>query len=448
MYIFTSLMRKQFITDLYNGFIMKVYKFGGASNATASSMHNTCKIIDAEKENKLVVVVSAVGKVTNALEKIAEAFYNEAKEEALQLFADIKVFHEDYIEEVLTTQKQAAKEKLKEFYTEIEWMLHDKPVRKYDYYYDQIVCCGEMFSTVILYHLLLEKNVKVAWLDVRDLLRTDNNFRDAFIDWEVSEELVKASIPEALQTFDVVITQGFVGSTDENESTTLGREGSDFTAAIFANILEAENVTIWKDVQGVMSGDPRSHKKAVLLPSLSYREVIEMAYYGAQVIHPKTIKPLQNKKIPLLVKSFLDTSLPGTVISGDQVKGLPPIVIYQKNQCLISFFSKDFSFAEGEPINKLFDILNELKIKPALTQNAAISLLCCFTYREEKIQALAAEASAIFDVQVQRDLALLTIRHYDDATIEDYLTGKNVLLTQKTNETLQVLILENETATS
>lgn len=448
MYIFTSLVRKQFITDKYNGVIMKVYKFGGASNATAASMINTCKIIDAGKQNKLVVVVSAVGKVTNALEKIAEAFYKEEKVEALQLFNDIKVFHEDYIEEVLTTQKQAAKEKLKEFYTEIEWMLHDKPVRQYDYYYDQIVCCGEMFSTVILYHLLLEKNVKAAWLDVRDLIRTDNNFRDAFIDWEVSNTNVTAAITDTFTHADVVITQGFVGSTYDNESTTLGREGSDFTAAIFANILEAESVTIWKDVQGVMSGDPRSHKKAVLLPSLSYREVIEMAYYGAQVIHPKTIKPLQNKQIPLLVKSFLDTSLPGTVISGEQVKGLPPIVIYQRNQCLISFFSKDFSFAEGEPINKLFDILNELKIKPALTQNAAISLLCCFTYREEKIQTLAAEASTIFDVQVQKDLALLTIRHYDDATIEDYLTGKNVLLTQKTNETLQVLLLEQAEATS
>lgn len=425
---------------------MKVYKFGGASNATADSMRNTCNIIRSANEgSELLVVVSAVGKVTNALEKIVEAFYSNDQEGALKLFQDIKDFHENYIDEVLNEQKEPAKEKLKEFFTEIEWLLYDKPVRPFDYYYDQIVCCGEMFSTVILYHLLLEMGTSVSWLDVRDLIRTDNNFRDAFIDWKVSEELINTAIPKSLKISNVVITQGFVGSTDENESTTLGREGSDFTAAIFANILNAESVTIWKDVQGVMSGDPRSHEKAVLMPSLSYREVIEMAYYGAQVIHPKTIKPLQNKQIPLLVKSFLDPALPGTLISGDLVKGLPPVVIYQKNQCLISFFSKDFSFAEGEPINKLFGILNELKIKPALTQNAAISLLCCFTYRELKIQELAAKASEIFDVQVQKDLALLTIRHYDEQTISDYVTGRTILLTQKTKEIIQVLMLdENE----
>ena len=423
---------------------MNIYKFGGASNATAGSMHNTCEIIKAASAGKLVVVVSAVGKVTNALEKIVEAFYHDAQEEALSLFQEMKTFHNEYMDELLTMQKDAAKEKLKEFFTEIEWLLYDKPVRPYDYYYDQIVCCGEMFSTVILYHLLLEKETSATWLDVRDLIRTDNNFREASIDWETSEALIVPSMTTALLKFDIVITQGFVGSTYENESTTLGREGSDFTAAIFANILNAESVTIWKDVQGVMSGDPRSHEKAVLMPSLSYQEVIEMAYYGAQVIHPKTIKPLQNKQIPLLVKSFLNTSLPGTLISGVQVKGLPPVVIYQKNQCLIRFFSKDFSFAEGEPINQLFDILNELKIKPALTQNAAISLLCCFTYREQKIQELAEKASDIFDVQVQKDLALLTIRHYDAETIDDYLAGRTILLTQKTNEIIQVLMLDED----
>ncbi|HMC99071.1 MAG TPA: hypothetical protein VKH37_02930, partial [Ferruginibacter sp.] len=240
--------------------------------------------------------------------------------------------------------------------------------------------------------------------------------------------------------YDIVITQGFIGATDENESTTLGREGSDFSAAIFANLLDAESQTIWKDVEGVMNADPKTFPGAQIIPSLSYREVVEMAYYGAQVIHPKTIKPLKNKNIPLYVKCFLDPKLPGTVISNKPVHNLPPIIVVKNNQVLMELSSKDFSFVEEKPISQLHEMLDHIRIHPNLSQNGAISLVCCLDDQSEKIEQLALAASSIFDVQLEKDLTLLTIRHYDDATIEELTKDKTILLEQKTIETIQVLM--------
>jgi len=233
------------------------------------------------------------------------------------------------------------------------------------------------------------------------------------------------------------MTQGFIGSTDENESTTLGREGSDYSAAIFANIMNAESLTIWKDVPAVMNADPNKFKDAVNIPLLNYTEVIEMAYYGAQVIHPKTIKPLQNKNIPLYVKSFLDTNLPGTIINADKAINLPPIIVLKGQQVLIHFRSKDFSFMEGRALGQIF---NAVKLQPNLTQNTAISFVCCFDGHAEKTGQIAADASLLFDVDVERDLSLLTIRHYDNATIEKLTKDKNTILEQRTPETLQAVI--------
>ena len=240
--------------------------------------------------------------------------------------------------------------------------------------------------------------------------------------------------------YDVVMTQGFIGSTDENESTTLGREGSDYSAAIFANILHAENLTIWKDVPAVMNADPNKFEEAVNIPLLSYTEVIEMAYYGAQVIHPKTIKPLQNKSIPLLVKSFLDTELPGTIINADKSVNLPPIIVLKSQQVLIHFRSKDFSFMEGKALGQLHKIFNAVKLQPNLTQNTAISFVCCFDGHAEKTGQIAAEASLLFDVDVERELFLLTIRHYDNETINKLTDGRKVILEQRTPETMQAVI--------
>jgi aspartate kinase len=418
---------------------MRVFKFGGASINNIERIKNTSVIIKDNASNKLLVVVSAMGKTTNALEKIAEAYFENRKDDALHLFEQLKNNHLEVVKYLLVHNWKAAEDQLKDFFTEIEWMLHDKPVRNYDYYYDQIVCCGELFSTCIVAHYLAEQNVKVKWMDIRDIFRTDNNFRDAGVDFDYTTSKINHDILPLFKEYDVIMTQGFIGSTDENESTTLGREGSDYSAAIFANILQADGLTIWKDVPAVMNADPNKFKEAVNIPLLNYTEVIEMAYYGAQVIHPKTIKPLQNKNIPLYVKSFLDTDLPGTVINGDKTSSLPPIIVLKSQQVLIHFRSKDFSFMEGKALGQLHKIFNAVKLQPNLTQNTAISFVCCFDGHEEKTSQIAAEASLVFDVDVERNLSLLTIRHYDNATIANLTDGKNIILEQRTPETLQAI---------
>jgi aspartate kinase len=419
---------------------MKVFKFGGASINSVERFKNVGSIVQSQPGEKLLIIVSAMGKTTNALEKVAEAFFDNRKEDAIQLFEQVKDNHLNFLKYLTTLQWQKAVSQLKDFFTEIEWLLHDKPVRAYDYYYDQVVCCGELLSSSMLAHYLCEIKVNAAWIDVRDIVRTDNNFRDAGVDWAFTEASIKENVLTLFKDYDVVVTQGFIGATDENESTTLGREGSDYSAAIFANLLPAESVTIWKDVEAVMSADPKQFTDAVNIYELGYTEVIEMAYYGAQVIHPKTIKPLQNKGIPLLVKSFIDPQLPGTVISNKNAKNLPPVIVVKEKQVLMQFKSKDFSFVEDKPVDSLHRIFREIKIKPNLSQNTAISLLCCFDDHPEKIDALAIAASEIFDVEVEKNLSLLTIRHYDAATIEKLTMQKAVVLEQKTPVTVQMLV--------
>ena len=421
---------------------MKVFKFGGASINSFERIQNLAVILKEYKNEKIVIVISAMGKMTNALEKVTEAFYSGRKEDALQLFEKIKQNHLTLLKYAVTQQWEAATNDLLNFFTEVEWLLHDKPVKDYNYYYDQVVCSGELLSSTIVSYFLNEEKIPNKWIDVRDLLRTDDTFRDAIIDWSVTQKKIEEKILPLFNENNLIITQGFIGCTDENESTTLGREGSDYTAAVFANILNAESVTIWKDVEGVMNADPKDLPEAVNIPELSYKEVIEMAYYGAQVIHPKTIKPLQNKNIPLNVKSFLNVQLPGTVITAKNPHDLPPIIVYKRNQVLITFESKDFSFVEGKPVNTLYEILNEIKIKPNLTQNAAISLYVCMDDITEKIDKIAIKASAIFDVQLEKNLTLLTIRHYTGEFLNKLTENKTIVLEQKTAHTIQMLMRE------
>ena len=278
-------------------------------------------------------------------------------------------------------------------------------------------------------------------MDVRDLLHTDNNFRDAAIDWKYSS----TTIPEAIRnaTHPITVTQGFIGATPDNESTTLGREGSDYTAAVFANILGAESVTIWKDVEGIMNADPKLFPDAELIDELSYTEVIEMAYYGAQVIHPKTIKPLQNKNIPLLVKCFLDPTLPGTVIHRKSAKNLPPIVVVKYNQVLVHLKTQDFSFVGEAPMSQLYQWFGKLKIRPNLIQTGAVSLQLCMDNHPEKIDLLAQEASTLFDVQIEKQLTLLTIRHYNKSVLDQLTAGQQMILRQQTPETIQYVLRGN-----
>lgn len=419
---------------------MKVYKFGGASINNIERIQNVASIIRGVPGEKILLVISAMGKTTNALEKVVDAWFEGRKEDALQLFEQVKDSHLNTLKYLTTLQWQHAENQLKVFFTEVEWMLHDKPMRPYDYYYDQVVCCGELLSSSIVSHYFIEEKIKNIWVDVRDIISTDNNFRDAVVDWGATAKKINDNLLPLFNEVDIIITQGFIGATDENESTTLGREGSDYSAAIFANLLSASSVTIWKDVEAVMNADPRRFKDAVNIHSLSYTEVIEMAYYGAQVIHPKTIKPLQNKNIPLLVKSFLDPSLQGTRISDRESKNLPPVIVVKEKQVLINFRSKDFSFVGDRPVEQLQELYHMLKIKPNLSQNTAISLLCCFDDHPEKIDLLASNASQLFDVKVEKNLTLVTIRHYDKGTINRFTKGKQVVLEQKTMETVQLLM--------
>ena len=417
---------------------MKVFKFGGASINSTERIENVAKIIRSFPGEKLLIIISAMGKVTNALEMVAGEFYKGNKEQALALFNELKKEH-------LNVAAQLTGDTMPPFndlFTEVEWLLHDKPVREYDYYYDQIVCIGELLSTAIVSHYFNQCGIKNQWIDVRDIVRTDDNFRDAGIDWNYTQAKVNDEVAPMFQHTDIVITQGFIGCTDENESTTLGREGSDYTAAIFANMLNAESQTIWKDVEGVMNADPKKFTDAVFISELSYTEVIEMAYYGAQVIHPKTIKPLQNKGIPLHVKCFLNAALQGTVISNQPAHNLPPIIVVKQEQVLLQFSSKDFSFIGEKGVGKLYDLFADIKIRPNLMQSGAITVLCSLDDRPERIEKLALAASELFDVQVEKNLTLLTVRHYNDAIVEKLTAGRQQVLSQKTTETIQVVMKE------
>lgn len=415
---------------------MKVFKFGGASVNSVERIQNLAAIVKDYQYQPLVIIISAMGKTTNSLEKVAESFYAGNRNEALQLFDAVKQHHINISKYLLVTQFNECLLQLTDFFTEVEWLLHDKPVREYDYYYDQVVCIGELLSTAIISHYLNESGIGNEWLDVRDLLRTDNTFRDASVDWDYTSERIRHRVSQP----GIYLTQGFIGCTADNESTTLGREGSDFTAAIFANILNAESLTIWKDVEAVMNADPKRFPEAQPLQELNFTEVIEMAYYGAQVIHPKTIKPLQNKGIPLYVKCFLNPELPGTLIHKKNSKELPPIIVVKENQALLHLNSQDFSFVGEEPMSWLYTMLHKIKTKPNLIQTGAINVQLCMDYRAEKIEQLAAAAAALFDVQVEKDLTLLTIRHYNTEIFEQLTRGKEIVLTQRTVDTVQVLV--------
>jgi aspartate kinase len=422
---------------------MKVFKFGGASVNSVDRIRKVGDILKKFSDEKILVVISAIGKTTNALEKITEVFFNQQKEEALKQFEIIKQQHLLMADELLKSHFDQCEDKLKNFFTEVEWMLHDKPVREFDYYYDQIVCTGELLSTTIISFYLQEAGVENEWIDVRDIIRTDDNFRDAEIDWSFTQTKVNDEIKVALNENRIVLTQGFIGSTDENESTTLGREGSDYTAAIFANMLDAESLTIWKDVEGVMNADPKKFPAAKTIPTLNYNEVIEMAYYGAQVIHPKTIKPLQNKNIPLHVKSFLDPSLLGTIIHNKLLHYLPPIIVLKEKQVMIELRSKDYSFVGEHHMATIYRLLEKLKINPNMTQNTAISFVCVLDDHSDKIEKLAFEASKVFDVELLKSLCLLTVRHYDKKNPEEFTKENSILLRQQTTETVQFLMQDN-----
>lgn len=417
----------------------KVFKFGGASVKDAAGIKNVCNIIRDYGNGPLVVVVSAMGKTTNALEHIVDAYVKE-QSTGMELLNEIRNQHFAVMAE-LFPQNHEAFALVNDLFVEIEWVLEDPVVDAYDYLYDQIVSVGELVSTRIIAAYLNEQKVKTTWLDARDVVLTNDTFRDAKIQWTETTKRIRAKVEPLLADTQVVLTQGFIGSTSENWNTTLGREGSDFSAAIFSYCLEVESMSIWKDVPGVLTADPRIFDEVVLLERLSYKEAIEMTYYGAKVIHPKTIKPLQNKNIPMYVKSFVNPEDPGTMISeeGELIK-YPPIIVVEKDQTLLHIATKDFSFVAESHLSSIFKLLDEHRIKVNMMQNMAISFSACVTNNPRRMEKLLAVLEEDFKVVREDNLELLTIRHYHESILEELTKGKIILYEERIRQTVQVVM--------
>lgn len=417
---------------------MKVFKFGGASVKDAAGIKNVADIIRKYGDEKTLVIVSATGKTTNALEEVVSAYFNNSGE-AKSKIQSIKNNHFEICKGLFGDQPSAVYDQLENLFVELEWQVEEERLDSYNYVYDQIVSVGELLSSVILSHYLNFAGVKNEWVDVRDILKTDDTYREAVINWEESTQKVESILRPMLER-NTVVAQGFIGSTPDNCTTTLGREGSDYTAAIFANILNAESQTIWKDVPGVMSGDPRKFQDAVFMDELTYLEAVEMTFYGASVIHPKTIKPIQNKNIPLLVKSFINPDGKGTKVHGASHHiEYPPVRVVKDNQALLTFHTKDFSFVADETVGDLLKAFADANLKINMIQTGAISLQAVVDNTPEKIAKVKASVESNFDILEEQDLVILTIRHYNDEVIAKHLDGKNPILTQKRPSTFQVL---------
>ncbi len=419
---------------------MQVYKFGGASIATPERMRALLPII-SQAERPLLLVVSALGKTTNQLEAIVAAAAKGEVEEARTLTAALETVHRQYAQDILHgAHLQAAEEAMTLILTELEWSLDDAAHQAYDYVYDQMVCVGELLSTTIFSHYLNQEGCQNTWLDVRDIIRTNSHYRDAQVDEAFTEKAVNEKLLPLWNAQSIVITQGFIGATDENHSTTLGREGSDYTAALLGSMLNATKVTIWKDVEGLLNADPRLFDDTIKIPQISYYEVIEMAYYGAQVIHPKTIKPLHNKGIPLAVKCFLNPSLEGTLIDVNIDAAYPPIIVCKKNQVLLEVISKDYSFVTEDVLSQIYELFAKHRVKINMMQNAAISLVAAIDNRQDKIAPLINDLQIQFMVRRNEEVELLTVRHYDEAILNMLCAGKSILLQQKTRKTAQFIV--------
>lgn len=419
---------------------MQVYKFGGASIESPERMKALLPIIAAAKD-QLIVVVSAKGKTTNLLESITHEACYGSKEQAGHMLKALESDHLDYAQKVLTEKAfEQITQELNEYFSELQWAVDDASANQFDYSYDQIVCMGELLSTKIFAAFLCDQGLSYEWVDSRSLIRTDDTYRDAKVDWEQSQKQSDQILGSIIAKGKNVVVQGFIGATSDNASVTLGREGSDYSAAMMAAMLGGQSVTIWKDVEGLKNADPKIFKDTVKIEAITYHEVIEMAYYGAQVIHPKTIKPLQNNNIPLYVKCFLNKDLKGTVIQ-NEVSSIfyPPLIILKKDQILLQVTTRDFSFITEDNLSKLYSMFHQLKIKINLIQNAAISFVACIDNKPEQVKRLIALLEKDFKVFSNEDVHLLTIRHYTPETLFDLTKGRFPLLEQKTRETVQIV---------
>ena len=421
--------------------IIKVFKFGGASVKDAEGVKNVAHILQRFKEEKIVIIVSAMGKTTNALEEVVAA--HAAKNgKAWELLNAVKKQHYDIMDQLFDKKHDIYPEVNDLFNAEAEWVLEEEPHDNYDFLYDQIVAVGELVSTRIVAAYLNTVDLPTQWLDARDVILTDDIYREGWVQWEETQENANRIVKPMLEQPGFILTQGFIGTTRENFTTTLGREGSDYTAAIFSFCLDAESMTIWKDVPGVLNADPRLFDNTVKLDRLSYKEAIEMTYYGAKVIHPKTIKPLQNKNIPLYVKSFINPEAEGTYISSDVEDLYPPIITVEKNQTMLQIFTRDFSFVAEHHLSTLFQMIADLRLMVNMMQNSAISFSVCVTDLEidDKVDRFVAMLQKDFKVQVDKGLEVIAVRHPQDNVLENLLKGKMILMEERVKETLQFVV--------
>jgi aspartate kinase len=414
---------------------MRVFKFGGASVKDAAGVKNCVAVLEKVGDQEVVMVVSAMGKMTNKLELVVNNYFNN-KNELTNTVNEVVDFHNTILFELFPNKSHVIYKKTQELFEDLKGFLSRNKSPNYSFVYDQVVSYGELLSTTIISSYLLEAHIENDWLDVRDVIKTDDKYRDANVNWEITQKNITSKINRKTLT----ITQGFLGSDKNNNTTTLGREGSDYTAAIFAYCLNATNVTIWKDVPGVLNADPRYFENTELLHQISYEEAIELAFYGASVIHPKTLQPLQRKEIPLYVKSFLNPEANGTCVSkGKQLEPFVPCFIVKKNQVLISLSSLDFSFIVEENISDIFALLHKYKLKVDVIQNSAISFTVCANDTYGNLDAILQALRSKYRVTSNSDVSLYTIRHFNDASLVQVVNNKEVLFKQENRKTLQVI---------
>jgi aspartate kinase len=415
---------------------MRVFKFGGASVKDADGVKNVVKVLQEVGHEKTLVVISAMGKTTNAMEAVVDAYF-EDKTKVPSVVQEVITFHNDILSNLFENKNHNIYSKIKKLFDEVQGFLVWNKSPHYNFVYDQVVGYGELVSTTIVSAYLNEVGLRNNWVDVRELIKTDDSYRDTIVNWEKTQ----ANVSKIIDRKILNITQGFLGSDDNNFTTTLGREGSDYTAAILAYCLNATSVTIWKDVPGVLNADPRYFNETQLLNNISYREAIELAFYGASVIHPKTLQPLQRKEIPLHVKSFIKPVDKGTTVGkGVGIEPLVPCFIVKKNQVLMKLSSLDFSFIVEDSISELFKMFHEYKMKVDLIQNSAISFSVCVDNKFGRLDELLNNLKSRFKVVCQEDVSLYTIRHFDTKAITSLLNGHEVLLEQRGTETVQFVI--------
>ena len=424
---------------------MIVFKFGGASVKDAKAVKNVANVLSMYPNEKIVVVISAMGKTTNLLEEVVNALWSKDIAGFNYYVNEALKYHLGIVDQLFSEPHKAVMNFLEATFNNLLDKSKSPLSSNYDFEYDQIVSLGEVISTYIVEAYLVDQTFEAAWLDARKLILTDSTYRNGTVNWELTQQAISETVPALFKTSKILITQGFIGGSNEKNTVTLGREGSDYTAAIFAYCLDAQSVTIWKDVPGMLNADPKWFDNTVKLNQISFQEAIELAYYGATVIHPKTIKPLQNKSIPLYVKSFVDPSLDGTIISqSTEFDTLVPSFIFKMNQVMFAITPKDFSFIAEENLRQIFDCISSNGVQINMMQNSAISFDFVVDAKPVILDQLTADLSLNYEVNIVQDLELVTIRHYDQPTIERVTVDKHILLTQKSEQTARILMRNKE----